>query len=88
MHCITSCDESKGTEVSYKYRTTVEMRLACSRLEHNPFETSHILPQLNLFGLDEAGWLTALKLKEYAPPRSPKGPMALQKVLFSCLDAQ
>ena len=50
------------------------------------FETSYVLQQLRLFALDEAGWLTALKLEGYAPRRSP-GPMALQQVLFPYLDA-
>jgi hypothetical protein len=50
------------------------------------FETSYVLPQPRLFALDEAGWLKALKLEGYAP-RRPSGPMALQEVLFSYLDA-
>ncbi len=50
------------------------------------FETTYVLPQLRLFALEEAGWLTALKLEEYAPRRS-SDPMALQEVLFPYLDA-
>lgn len=53
------------------------------------FETSGVLPQLRLFGLEalgEAGWLKALKLDEYAP-RRPRRPPALQQVLFSYLQA-
>jgi hypothetical protein len=52
------------------------------------FETSGVLPQLRLFGLDalgEAGWLKALKLDEYAPRRRPQ-PLALQRTLFTYLD--
>ena len=50
------------------------------------FETTYVLPQLRLFALEEAGWLTALKLEEYAPRRSSDS-MALQEVLFPYLDA-
>jgi hypothetical protein len=54
------------------------------------FETTYVLPQLlpqlRLFALEEAGWLTALKLEEYAPRRS-SDPMALQEVLFPYLAA-
>jgi putative transposase len=52
------------------------------------FETTYqrSSPQLRLFALEEAGWLTALKLEEYAPRRS-SDPMALQEVLFPYLDA-
>ncbi len=45
------------------------------------FETSHALPQLRLFALDEAGWIKALKLQGYAP-RAPRRPQALQQALF------
>jgi hypothetical protein len=48
-------------------------------------ETAHSLPQLRLFGLEEAlgadGWLKALKLDEYAPRRFGQA-QALQEVLF------
>jgi hypothetical protein len=37
-------------------------------------------------GRREAGWLTALKLEEYAPRRSSDS-MALQEVLLPYLDA-
>jgi putative transposase len=50
------------------------------------FETTYVLPQLRLFALEEAGWLTAFKLEEYAPRRSSDS-MALQEVLFPYLDA-
>jgi len=52
------------------------------------FETTYqrSSPQLRLFALEEAGWLTALKLEEYAPRRS-SDPMALQEVLLPYLDA-
>ena len=49
-------------------------------------ETSRTPPQLRLFGLDEAGWIKALKLDGYAP-RRPRRPMALQRTLFAYLDA-
>ncbi len=50
------------------------------------FETSYVLPQLRLFPLEEAGWLKALKMEGYAS-RRPRGPMALQEVLFPYLYA-
>lgn len=50
------------------------------------FETSHALPPLRLFALDEAGWLKALKLEGYAP-RTPRRPQALQEVLFAYAEA-
>ncbi len=53
------------------------------------FETSRVLPQLRLFGLEalgEAGWLKALKLDEYAT-RQPRRQQALQRPLFTYLDA-
>jgi hypothetical protein len=50
------------------------------------FGTAHTLPQLQLFAMDDAGWLKALKLEGNAP-RRPAGPMALQEVLFPYLDA-
>jgi len=48
------------------------------------FENSHVLPQLRLFALEEAGWIKALKLSGYAPRRHRK-PAALQDVLFPFL---
>jgi hypothetical protein len=56
----------------------------CLRLRESV--CTYVLPQLRLFALEEAGWLTALKLEEYAPRRS-SDPMALQEVLFPYLDA-
>jgi NAD(P)-dependent dehydrogenase (short-subunit alcohol dehydrogenase family) len=50
------------------------------------FGTSHVLPQLRLFALDDAEWLKALKLEGYAS-RRPSGPMPLQEVLFTYLEA-
>lgn len=50
------------------------------------FETSHASPQTRLFGLDEAGWLKALKLGGYTP-RKPGRPQALQGALFPYLEA-
>jgi hypothetical protein len=50
------------------------------------FDTSHAPPQLRLFGLDETGWLKALKLGGYAP-RKPGRPQALQEALFPYLEA-
>lgn len=52
------------------------------------FETSRVLPQLRLFGLEalgETGWLKALKLEEYATRRPRR--QALQQPLFAYLDA-
>ena len=49
------------------------------------FETSYMLAQFRLFDLEDAlgeGWLKALKLEEYAPPR-PQWSQALQQVLFT-----
>ena len=45
------------------------------------FETSYILPQLRLFALDEAGWLKAMRLEDYAA-RGPRRPEILQEALF------
>ncbi len=53
------------------------------------FETSGVLPQLKLFGLEtlgEDGWLKALKLDEYAPRRPPRQ-LALQQALFAYAEA-
>jgi putative transposase len=50
------------------------------------FETTFVLPQLRLFALEEAGWLTAMKLEGYAP-RQSRRPLPLQEVLFPYLDA-
>ena len=50
------------------------------------FGTPYALPQLRLFAPDETGWLKALRLEGYAP-RKPVGPMTLQQVLFSYLEA-
>ena len=40
-----------------------------------------MLPQLRLFALDEAGWLKAMKLEDYAA-RRPRRPEKLQQALF------
>jgi hypothetical protein len=52
------------------------------------FETSYwrIWPQARLFALDEAGWLKAMRLEGYAPRRAT-GPVVLEEVLFSYLEA-
>jgi hypothetical protein len=50
------------------------------------FETTFVLPQLRLFALEEAGWLTAMKLEGYAP-RQSRRPLPLQEVLLPYLDA-
>jgi putative transposase len=53
------------------------------------FETSYVLPQLRLFGLDalgKEGWLKALKLENYAT-RTPREPQALQQALFPYQEA-
>ena len=52
-------------------------------------ETVHLVPQLRLFGLEEAlgeGWLKALKLDGYTPRRTGRL-QALQEALFPCLEA-
>lgn len=54
------------------------------RLFETPYKRNW--PQLRLFALDEAGWLKAVELEGYAP-RHPRGPLALQQVLFPYLDA-
>ena len=51
------------------------------------FESSNVLPQLRLFGLEalgEDGWLKALKLDEYSP-RGPRRPTMQQVALFPFL---
>jgi hypothetical protein len=50
------------------------------------FQTPYALVQPRLFRLDEAVWLKALKLDDYAA-RKLRRPSALQGVLFSYLDA-
>ena len=45
------------------------------------FETSYVLPQLRLFALEEAGWLKALRLEDYAA-RRPRPAGMLQQALF------
>ena len=50
------------------------------------FQTPYALAQPRLFGLDEAGWLKALKLREYVD-RKPRRPVSLQEALFAYLDA-
>ena len=50
------------------------------------FETSHAPPRLRPFGLDETGWLKALKLRGHAA-RKPGRPQALQEALFPYLKA-
>lgn len=52
-------------------------------------ETSHLLPQLRLFGLDalgEGGWLKALRLAGYAP-RNLRRSEELQQALFAYHEA-
>jgi len=73
---------SYGVELSRETGKPKAVRSA--RLFETTYQRSS--PQLRLFALEEAGWLTALKLEEYAPRRS-SNPMALQEVLFPYLDA-
>ncbi len=70
-------DLAPGGEAGKKLRTVGRPRL---------FETSYASAQLRLFAMNDVGWLKAMKLQEYAP-RRPRGPMALQEVLFPYLDA-
>lgn len=48
------------------------------------FENSFTLPQLRLFGIEDFGWLKALKVGEYAPRR--RRTRAIQEVLFPYLE--
>jgi hypothetical protein len=50
------------------------------------FQTPYAAAQPRLFGLKEAGWLKALKLREYAD-RKPRRPEFLQETLFAYLNA-
>jgi hypothetical protein len=50
------------------------------------FRTPYAVAQPRLFGLDEAGWIEALRLGEYAA-RKPRRPAILQEALSACLDA-
>jgi putative transposase len=50
------------------------------------FQTPYAAAQPRLFGLEEAGWLKGLKLREYAD-RKPRRPAFLQETLFAYLDA-
>jgi hypothetical protein len=50
------------------------------------FRTPYAAAQPRLFGLDEAGWLKALRLSEYAA-RKPRRPATLLEALFAYLDA-
>ncbi len=70
-------DLAPGGEAGKKLRTVGRPRL---------FETSYASAQLRLFAMNDVGWLKAMKLQEYTP-RRPRGPMALQEVLFPYLDA-
>jgi hypothetical protein len=49
------------------------------------FLTPCAAAQPRLFGLDDAGWLKALRLGEYAA-RKPRRPAILQEALFAYLD--
>ena len=77
-----------GGETLSRYAVELVPRTGELRAVGRPrlFETSRTPPQLRLFGLDEAGWIKALKLDGYAP-RRPRRPMALQRTLFAYLDA-
>ncbi len=72
-------------DVEYTAGTEALRKIGRPRL----FETSHMLPQLRLFGLDalgEGGWLKALRLEGYAP-RGPHRPQAMQEALFPYAEA-
>jgi len=80
-----------GGEPLSRYEVRVEAETGKLRSVGRPrlFETSAIVAQPRLFGLDalgDAGWLKALRLDGYAP-RRPPGPLALQKALFPYADA-
>ena len=56
------------------------------RLFASPYETGQ--PKLfALSALAEGGWLKAMRLKGYAPTRSPGRPKALQQALFRFAEA-
>jgi putative transposase len=76
-----------------RYEVRVEAATGELRSVSRPrlFENSHELnrPQQRLFALDalgEGGWPKALRLDGYAP-RAPRGPQALQELLFPYAEA-
>jgi hypothetical protein len=82
--------EHDGEPLS-RYEVRVEADTGDLRSVGRPrlFETSAAVAQPRLFGLDAlggAGWLKAFKLEGYAP-RRPRGPLALQQILFPYADA-
>ena len=77
--------EHAGEPLS-RYEVSVEEHAGVLRSVGRPrlFETSAVVAQPRLFGLDalgEGGWLKALKLEGYAP-RRPGPPQGLQGALF------
>ena len=90
LHAGTLTVEHAGETLS---RHDVEVAPGTGKLRaitrSRVYETSHALPQLRLFGLEalgEAGWLKALRLRDYAP-RKPRRPLPLQEALFPYLEA-
>jgi hypothetical protein len=76
--------EHAGEPLS-RYEVRVEAGTGALRSVGRPrlFEASRGRghPQPRLFALDEAGWLKALRLRDYAP-RRPRRPEMLQQALF------
>ncbi len=73
--------------VEYSARTNRLREVKKPRLFETVHRRSPAQPRLfELIVLGEAGWLKALRKEEYAP-RRPRGPMALQQVLFAYTEA-
>ncbi len=80
-----------GGEPLSRYEVEVETSTGKLRTVGRPrlFETSHVLTQPRLFGLDalgEGGWLKAMRLDGYAL-RAPRRPRSLQQALFPYAEA-
>jgi transposase len=73
--------------VEYSARTNRLREVKKPRLFETGHRRSPAQPRLfELIVLGEAGWLKALRKEEYAP-RRPRGPIALQQVLFAYTEA-
>ena len=81
--CI-SLRRPSGYNVELSRETGKPKAFGEARLYDTSYQRSR--PQLRLFALEDSEWHKALKLEGYAPKRPP-GPMALQEVLFSYLEA-
>ena len=87
LHAGSLTLEHEGRALS---RYNVERAAGTDRLSSvarpRLFRTPYAAAQPRLFGLDEAGWLKALRLGEYAA-RKPRRPATLQEALFAHLGA-